>query len=60
MWKEDDIEDCTEMDFNELTANSAYHLLFRCLLIYVCLSFPLMFRKALGSNLKMRNEKCTE
>ena len=25
----------------ERTANSAYHLLFRCLLTYVCSSFPL-------------------
>ena len=28
----------------ERAANSAYDLLFRCLLRYVCSSFPLMFR----------------
>ena len=28
----------------ERAANSAYRLLFRCLLRYVCSSFPLMFR----------------
>ena len=28
----------------ERAASSAYHLLFRCLLRYVCSSFPLMFR----------------
>ena len=40
--------------FNELpsawegTANSAYHLFFRCLLRYVCSSFPLMFMTSFG------------
>ena len=28
----------------ERAANSAYHLLFRCLLRYVCSCFPMMFR----------------
>ena len=32
----------------ERAANSAYHLLFRCLLRYVCSSFPLMFRTSFG------------
>ena len=34
--------------FLERAANSAYHLLFRCLLRYVCPSFPLMFRTSFG------------
>ena len=40
--------------FNELPSawegavNSAYHLLFRCLLRYVCSSFPLMFMTSFG------------
>ena len=32
----------------ERAANSAYHLLFRCLLRYVCSSFSLMFRTSFG------------
>ena len=32
----------------ERAANSAYHLLFRCLLRHVCLSFPLMFMTSFG------------
>ena len=32
----------------ERAANSAYHLLFRCLLRFVCPSFPLMFRTSFG------------
>ena len=32
----------------ERGANSAYHLLFRCLLRYVCPSFSLMFRTNFG------------
>ena len=32
----------------ERAANSAYHLLFRCLLRCVCSSFPLMFRTSFG------------
>ena len=32
----------------ERTANSAYYLLFRCLLRYVCSFFPLMFRTSFG------------
>ena len=32
----------------ERAANSAYHLLFRCLLGYICPSFPLMFRTIFG------------
>ena len=32
----------------ERAANSAYQLLFHCLLRYVCSSFPLMFRKSFG------------
>ena len=32
----------------EGAANSPYHLLFRCLLRYVCSSFPLMFRTSFG------------
>ena len=32
----------------EGAAGSAYHLLFRCLLIYVCSSFPLMFGTGFG------------
>ena len=32
----------------ERAANSAYHLFFRCLLKYVCSSFPLMFRTSFG------------
>ena len=32
----------------ERAANSAYHLILRCLLRYVCLSFPLMFRTNFG------------
>ena len=32
----------------ERAANSAYHLLFRCLFRYVCSSFPLMFRTSFG------------
>ena len=37
------------MDFYELAANSAYHQLFRWLLIYVCSFLPLMIWKVLGS-----------
>ena len=32
----------------ERRANSAYHLLFRCVLRYVCPSFHLMLRTSLG------------
>ena len=32
----------------ERATNSAYHLLFRCLLRYVCSPFPLMFRTSFG------------
>ena len=32
----------------EGAANSAYHLLFRSMLRYVCPSFPLMFRTSFG------------
>ena len=32
----------------ERAANSAYHLLFRCLFRYVCSSFPLLFRTSFG------------
>ena len=32
----------------ERAANSAYHLLFRCLLRYDCPSFPLMLRTSFG------------
>ena len=32
----------------ERAADSAYHLLFRCLLRYVCSSFPSMFRTNFG------------
>ena len=33
---------------SERAANSAYHLLSRCLLRYVCSSFPLMFMTSFG------------
>ena len=32
----------------ERASNSAYYLLFRCLLRYVCSYFPLMFRTSFG------------
>ena len=34
----------------ERAVNSVYHLLFRCLLRNVCLSFPLILRQVLGSD----------
>ena len=32
----------------ESAANSAYHLLFRCLVRYICSFFPLIFRTSFG------------